>query len=442
MRVPGSGLLLAVSGGKPSHRMSMRARIQKLVCSCAGIIALGTGPAPAAEVDNGSLKGKVICGYQGWFSCAGDGARVGWTHWSKQRWEGVKPGLVQFDLWPDMAEYSAEERFATGFKLADGSPAELFSSDNVKTVRRHFGWMREYGIDGALVQRFPVDFPDAVWSRRVDRVLAHCREAAIAEKRVYGVMYDLSGLRGDRFATIIRDWGALRKRLQIGEDRAYLHHQGRPLVGIWGVGFNDRRDYSLVDCRRLIEKLRGDGCAILLGVPTWWREGRHDAIEDPELREVIKLADVISPWSVGRYRDPAEARRHGEKVWRLDLDWCRREGSEYLPVVFPGFSWRHLRGGPLGAIPRRRGRFLWAQFSAAKRSGAEMVYVAMFDEVDEGTAIFKCANHPPTTGDTRFLTYEGLPSDFYLRLAGEGGKLLRGEIDAVEFPPGLPGDGE
>ena len=52
----------------------------------------------------------------------------------------------------------------------------------------------------------------------------------------------------------------------------------------------------------------------------------------------------------------------------------------------------------------------------------------MFDEVNEGTAIFKCTNNPPTSGGTKFLTYEGLPSDFYLKLAGQAGKLLRGEI--------------
>ena len=65
--------------------------------------------------------------------------------------------------------------------------------------------------------------------------------------------------------------------------------------------------------------------------------------------------------------------------------------------------------------------------TAAKPAGAGIIYVAMFDEVDEGTAIFKCANELPV-GPAPFLTYEGLPSDFYLRLTGEGVRLLRGEI--------------
>lgn len=50
---------------------------------------------------------------------------------------------------------------------------------------------------------------------------------------------------------------------------------------------------------------------------------------------------------------------------------------------------------PLNAIPRLQGRFFWSQITAAKRAGADMLYVAMFDEVDEGTAIFKVTNDPP-----------------------------------------------
>ncbi|HIA70314.1 TPA: xylosidase/arabinosidase, partial [Candidatus Poribacteria bacterium] len=65
---------------------------------------------------------------------------------------------------------------------------------------------------------------------------------------------------------------------------------------------------------------------------------------------------------------------------------------------------------------------------------AKMLYVAMFDEVDEGTAIFKCSNDPPV-GKSSFLTYEGLPSDHYLWLTGQLGRLLRGEIPGSKKLP-------
>ena len=82
---------------------------------------------------------------------------------------------------------------------------------------------------------------------------------------------------------------------------------------------------------------------------------------------------------------------------------------------------------PTDMIPRMKGEFLWAQFVSARAAGARAAYVAMFDEIDEGTAIFKCTNDPPV-GESPFVTYEGLPSDFYLWLTGMGGRLLRGEI--------------
>ena len=66
----------------------------------------------------------------------------------------------------------------------------------------------------------------------------------------------------------------------------------------------------------------------------------------------------------------------------------------------------------------------------------EMAYVAMFDEVDEGTAIFKVSNTPPTQG--HFQTLENLPADWYLRLTGEGSKLIRGERRAQNELPIRP----
>ncbi len=63
-------------------------------------------------------------------------------------------------MWPDMKEYSGKERFvAPGFTNADGGRAYLFSSAQSVTVRRHFEWMRDYGMDGAWLQHFVVDLP-------------------------------------------------------------------------------------------------------------------------------------------------------------------------------------------------------------------------------------------------------------------------------------------
>ena len=96
--------------------------------------------------------------------------------------------------------------------------------------------------------------------------------------------------------------------------------------------------------------------------------------------------------------------------------------------MFPGFSWHNLNRGKLNQIPRRKGEFFWSQIVAAKNAGCEMIYVAMFDEVDEATAIFKCTNRPPTGNGGKFIDYEGLPSDHYLKLTGKAARLLRGEL--------------
>jgi hypothetical protein len=61
----------------------------------------------------------------------------------------------------------------------------------------------------------------------------------------------------------------------------------------------------------------------------------------------------------------------------------------------------------------------------------------MFDEVDEGTAIFKCGGERPI-GGSPFVDLSDEPSDHYLWLSGQTGRLLRGEIDAGELPPGRP----
>lgn len=395
------------------------------------------GPS-AKGVDVSSLNSKVMAGYQGWFNCPDDGAGLGWSHWARQGSKPFSPGNVTVDLWPDMSEATAAERFPTGFKHANGEPAVVFSSYNRITVLRHFKWMRDYGIDGAFVQRFANGLRSESGRHHKDMVLSNCREGANREGRAYAVMYDLSGLRAGQTGIVSDDWKMLRSRMKMGGDPAYLHHEGKPLVAIWGIGFNDGRKYTLKECRALVDFFKADGCSVMLGVPTGWRNQNRDSTADPALLDLLKLADVISPWTPGRYSTPATAMTHAAKYYKDDIQWCRERSIDFLPVVFPGFSWHNMKPeDPFNRTPRLKGQFLWSQFAAAKKAGASMIYVAMFDEVDEGTAIFKCTNDPPV-GANPFVTYEGLPSDHYLWLTGEGGRLIRGECSISRSVPSRP----
>ncbi|MES2569819.1 MAG: glycoside hydrolase family 71/99-like protein [Verrucomicrobiota bacterium] len=386
-------------------------------------------------VDASTLIAKMMCGYQGWFNTGKDGAGFGWKHWSTN---GKEPnaGNIRVDMWPDVSELTPAEREPTALRLANGEPAELFSSFRRETVLRHFRWMREYGIDGVFVQRFIANLRDPRALRHDNVVLGHCREGANSEGRVYSVMYDLSGLGAGRMAEVQEDWRALRERMRVADDGAYLHHRGKPLVAVWGVGFSDQRAYTLAECRQLIEFLKKDGCAVMLGVPAYWRELKRDALADPALHDIMRLADVISPWTVGRYGDDAGVHRHAREVLAPDLEWCRQHQLDYLPVVFPGFSWHNMnRKAKLDAIPRRGGQFLWSQLNAALKASANMLYVAMFDEVDEATAIFKYTDNVPQGEGIGFVTPSGVPNDHYLTLTGLGARMLRHEIPLTETPP-------
>lgn len=395
---------------------------------CVRAISAYKGPV-VKGVDTTTLTGKVLCGYQGWFGAPGDGrSEASWRHWTKHQGAFVD-GNVNVDLWPDVSELNPALRFSTGFKMPDGHPAQVFSSFNESTVLKHFQWMQNYGLDGVFVQRFANGLKNAPSLEHCNMVLANCRAGANRYGRTYAVMYDLSGLAAGQIDQVMDDWRALRQEMVITEDPAYLQHRGKPVVAIWGIGFNDHRDYTLAECKRLVEFFKSDpevgGCTVMLGLPASWRELKRDAVADPMLLVVASMADIISPWTVGRYSNIEESVQYAESNLKPDLAWCRQHNIDYLPVVFPGFSWHNLKGGPLNQIPRLHGQFLWSQFCQIKRANVSMVYVAMFDEVDEGTAIFKCADIVPAGEKSQFLTFDGLSNDYYLSMVGAATKMLR-----------------
>jgi hypothetical protein len=420
---------------------SQRKTQRRFICFLLAILAAVVSVSYGQRTDTSTLTGKVMCGYQGWFTTPSDGAQRGWRHWGQGgRFE---PGACTIDIWPDMSEYSASEKYATSFRHGDGSVARVFSSYNRRTVFRHFGWMQEYGIDGAFMQRFASEVFGKSGLNHFDTVLKNARSAANHHGRAYAVMYDLSGMRKGQMPRLIEDFKHLVDDLGITKrptDKAYLHHKGKPVVAIWGIGFSGGRDYTLDECLQLVNFLKNDkkygGCTVMLGVPTFWRTLRRDCLDDPKVHEIVKAADIVSPWMVGRFRKPEDVPRFADEVWAKDIEWCDKYDKDYLPVLWPGFSWANLERDPgqFNKIPRLGGRFLWKQYTEAKEAGATMIYQAMFDEVDEATAIFKCTNDPPV-GKSRFLTYEGLPTDHYLWLTGQGGRLVRGEIKLSDELP-------
>lgn len=395
----------------------------------------------ARGADPSTLEGKIVVGYQGWFSCEGDGSELGWVHWGNSK---MGPGHCSFEAWPDMSEASSAECYPTKFKQADGSPASVFSSYHPATVDRHFRWMKEHGIDGAFLQRFVSVLKDPSKYDFRTAVTDNVRNAANRHGRTWCVMYDLSGYdpSSDGLELFRRDWRESVDRMAITKDPSYQHCNGKPLVVLWGVGFPGRK-YSVADVSALVDFLKFDpnygGNSVMLGVPFGWREGVRDARPSPELLELIRKADVVSPWTVGRYNSVKGFNEGLATYQQPDLAWCKENRVHYLPVIFPGFSWKNLmksRGEPPGTeITRGDGVFYWNQGSQLIRSGVNMLYVAMFDEVDEATAIFKISNTPPRDQQSYFVTNGDQSPDRYLWLTGKLGEALHSGTDPGESLP-------
>ncbi len=366
-------------------------------------------------VDATTLHKKVLCGYQGWFRCPGDGGSQ-WIHWSRSS-STIASNTLTFEMWPEMSEYTNQYP-APGFTYPDGSQAYLFSSQDQQTVDRHFDWMLDYGIDGVFVQRFVVGV-----AGHPTNVLDHARNAANRTGRTFAITYDMSGQATNTlFSQLTNDWAWLVDNLHITQDPRYLHHNGKPVLMIWGF-FTDRLSTNLANQIIDFFKTNATYGVTLVGGGEWWWQTETA----PGWSNVFRRFDVYSPWNVGNVSIDGTNKYASTAYWSTDLPAATNAGMLYLPVIYPGFSWDNLQQLPPGTslIPRLGGQFLWKQFYAAANLGLDMAYVAMFDEVDEGTAIFKVSNTPPP--QAYFVTYEGLPADWYLRLTAAGSKIISGE---------------
>jgi hypothetical protein len=410
-----------------------------LLCFCFSTEGQAQGSKHSGTTNYPTYKGLVMAGYQGWFRVPDNGT--------------IYPdeAKIHIDMWPDVGEY--EKTYPTGLKHADGSTARFFNSADKSVADLHFKWMQQYDVDGVFMQRFFGAAQPGARHGSSATVIKNAFEAASKYNRAIGIMYDLSGLRasGQDCSLLIDDWKWLVDSLRVTNQKGtqtYIFFNGKPLVTIWGVGFPDRPyDIRNIGIERFIDFLKNDpeygGCSVMLGIPTFWRDLDADCVHDPYLHDIIRSADLILPWMVQRFSPllHSDMDRYRDVILK-DIAWCKENNVAYVPCVTPGFSWHNLSRSsfpddvkPVGSIPRQGGRFYWQQISTAIKAGAEMLYVAMFDEVNEGTAIFKCSDNPPVSDVAKFIDMDGKPSDHYLWLTGEAGKILKHKKPLVFTQP-------
>ncbi len=407
-------------------RLSRRAVLTSAAVGVAAP-ALFARPAAAASAP-GDVVGKITVGYQGWFACIGDGAPInGWWHWSQDWSRPPSPsnnGTLR--AWPDMRDYP--RGYQTGYaNLGNGSPATLFSHYDQTTVNLHFLWMQQNDIDTAALQRFN---PNGSEGPTRDAVTSRVRSAAEAYGRKFYIMYDVTGWTSMR-SEIKTDWAS--KMSTHTASPGYARQKGKPVVGIWGFGFNDaNHPWDPATCLDVINWFKAQGCYVMGGVPTHWRDGTSDSRAG--YLDVYHAFNMLSPWMVGRIGNAGDSDNFYAAVNVPDQADCNAHGIDYQPCVLPG---------DVSARQRAHGDFMWRQFYNMVRLGAQGIYISMFDEFNEGNQIVKTAESPafiPTNAGLLGLDEDGTAcsSDYYLRLTGDGGRMLKGQIALTPTRPTQP----
>jgi hypothetical protein len=385
------------------------------ILACISIVSLSFG------TTHPTLDNTIICGYQGWFACSGDGSPMGgWLHWAGGQ---PSPGHQSFEIYPDISEYPSTDLFQTGYApLGDGRPTKLFSAYRQETSDLHCKWMQENGIDGVAIQRF---LAGGSYKAHNDSVEVHMMHAAEKYNRMFYIMYD--GI-GNNMSALESDWqNTIVNALKLTQSPRYAYMNGKPVVCFWGFGLSNYSD-NPTDALNAIKWFKNNGCYVICGTPTNWRTGTSDT--KPGYDQVYAACDMLSPWTVGRYKRDNEVDNYKTNFLIPDKAKLDAGNIAYQPVMFSGFAWSNWNGGARNDFPRRQGKFLWRQFYNIKSLGIKYVYVAMFDEYDEGTAIAKGAADYfdiPTNQYFQTMSIDSvyLSSDFYLRLVGAANKALK-----------------
>ena len=389
------------------------------------------------KVDASTLKGKFMCGYQGWFRTPGDGSNMGWNHYSRVRHEIDRDTLV-VDMWPDVSDFDEKDKVSVpGFLHPDGSQAYVISGHNPNVIDKHFEWMKQYDIDGVWYQHFLVGFEngkDALGYESRRQNMIWVKDSAKKHGRVWAVCFDTANIESAEIpAQVITEWKRIVDAEIINGDE-YLHENGHPVVHVWGLFHNEQSNrLEPKEAKIIMDFFATEGkykATLVMGGNWNWAKTPDD------WKATFASFKYFTPWNVNNLAPRSDGSKGASMgFWPEDLKRAQANGTFWIPVVYPGFSWNNLYQQPEGQTtsPRKKGDFLWEQFYEAANLGIDTFYIAMFDEIDEGTAVFKICPNPPL--NAKLLDTEGMPADWYLRLIKEAKHIIKSQ---KPFPRDIP----
>jgi hypothetical protein len=130
------------------------------------------------------------------------------------------------------------------------------------------------------------------------QVLNQVKAAAEKYGRGFIVEWDVSGAdssQGSVASLLLSDYNAKIK--QFTSSPAYIHQDGKPVVMVFGIGFQGMKT-SAADSVNIANQLKNAGLYVGFGVPEQWA---GDVNGNTGYVQAFKAADFISPWTVGGY---------------------------------------------------------------------------------------------------------------------------------------------
>ncbi|KAI2615792.1 hypothetical protein GGS26DRAFT_597096 [Hypomontagnella submonticulosa] len=391
---------------------------------CVAVAAvIGFGSCTPAErqvstIDRTTLNGKFFVGYQAWFRKPFEDN--GNSHWTTDE-PTPEVGHVGVDMIPNVAGYPPECLFDTPFILPGNKAIQFYTNDCEGVVDLHFKMMADHGISGAFLQRFYgyINEANGGWIN----ILNFAKAAAEKYGRGFVIEYDLNGAATGSTnvtATFLADLAALSS---IISSPAYMRHNGKPVIEIWGFGIVTA--VTADDAVAIVTALKNAGFYVILGVQQAWHA---ELVQNQPggYGPVYRLADMIQPWTVGAYGNDNYQDFHDGRQAVEDATALRDLGIESSIVVWPGGSSSNANSNEIfDHFPRFNGSFYQKQLNGAVNLKPTFIFGAMFDEVNEGTAIYPVLRNSELPTNQRFLGIDDdMEPDAYLKMAGEASSQL------------------